>query len=124
MNMSVFIYSTKLGNAYVVGCGKCEIAKFWFAKDGDSYSPLTEEEAKRIADKLVEFLKISVPSESLTEEEYGDSDRYLASVKLINRLSELHSESDDEDEEDEEEDETPSFDDFMKFMFMASMMTD
>ena len=123
--MSVFFYSTKLGNAYVVGCGKCEIAKFWFAKGDDSHSPLTEEEAKRIADRLVEFLKISIPSESLTEEEYGDSDKYLKSVKLINRLSEsLHSESDEEDEEDEEEDETPSFEDFMKLMFMASMMTD
>lgn len=121
--MSVFFFSEKLGNAIVVGCGKCEIAKFWF--DGGekaSTSPFTQETAREKAEELVEFLDKTVPKNTLTEEAYGDSDETREHIRFLDKMSDMAGEIKgcgcDDCDDDEDDEDGVSFSDFMKLMAM------
>ena len=122
--MSVFFFSEKLGNAIVVGCGKCEIAKFWF--DGGekaSTSPFTQETPREKAEELVEFLDKTVPKNTLTEEAYGDSDVSREKIRLLDKMSDMAGKMkgcgcDDCDDDEDDDEGISSFDIFMKMMAM------
>ena len=66
-------FAQRLGNAYIVGLGGCELAKFWFKADGDSNSVLSEEKAKEMADGLRDYFEEKYDTSSMDEEEWGGS---------------------------------------------------
>lgn len=86
--MSLFYFAEKLGNAYVVGCGSNEVAKFWFDTEDEAHSPLTKECAKQQADALVEHLNNTVPIESLSTEVFGDdSEENVKKIRMLDKIA-------------------------------------
>lgn len=78
-------YTEKLGNAYIIGLGSVEIAKFWFTKEGESKSILSEEEAKGLAEDMCRFFEEKYDVDNL--EEFGDdSDFTRFMIKMYDRI--------------------------------------
>ena len=67
----VEFFTQRLGNAYVIGLGGCEIAKFWFTKEGESHSILSEDEAKNLAEDMCRFFEQKYDVAELDDEEFG-----------------------------------------------------
>ena len=72
----ISFFSQRLGNAYVVGLGGCELMKIWFKQDGESNSVFTEEDAKDFAEGVVEFLKGKYDESKFDEEDFGGSSEF------------------------------------------------
>ena len=79
----------KLGNgiAIVVGEGY-ELGKFWFAKEGESYTPLTEAEAETLARRFVDYLNKEHPLTEEMIEKFGDSEDAKEKMGEIQKLAE------------------------------------
>lgn len=81
--MSLFYYCEKLGNAYVVGIGVHELAKFWFGVKDESESPLSQEKAEEKANELKDWFDKEYPVDSLDKEAYGDSETQIKKIRAI-----------------------------------------
>lgn len=91
-----FYYQTQLGNAFIVGIGSYEIAKFWFDVDDGSSSPLSKEKAESLASKLVNFLNTHHPVTDSMKNEYGDSTKTLKKITVMNKIENDEELNDDE----------------------------
>lgn len=79
-------FSHRLGNAIVVFAGEYKLGEFWFKKDGESSSPLTEAEAETLANRFVDYLNKEHPIEG---DEYGDSKTTKASLDLNDEIAQM-----------------------------------
>ena len=83
----VEFYSQRLGNAFVVGLGGCEIMKIWFKAKGESNSVFTEEQAEEFADGIVRWLRERYDESSFDEKEFGgSSEMNRMALKLYDQL--------------------------------------
>ena len=118
--MSTFYFVEKLGNAYEIGCGERNLGKLWFAVDGESASPLSQEDAERICLKIADYLNKTYPISDEMAEEYGDSDNSIERIREINKMAESVS----CDDSDDDCDCGSSADTFLKLMMLKAMMGD
>ena len=115
--MSTFYFVEKLGNTYQIGCGERNLGKLWFRADGESASPLSQEDAERICLKIVDYLNKNHPISDEMAEEYGDSNDSVRRIREINEFAES-------DDSDDDCDCGSSADTFLKLMMLKAMMGD
>ena len=81
-------FCEQLGNAFVIGLGDHEIAKVWFNTKDGSKSILTKEEAKEITEGMCNLFNDKYDMSKFPVEEYGDSEKASAMVRIMNSLCE------------------------------------
>lgn len=118
--MSTFYFAEKLGNAYQLGLGERSLGKLWFDVEGESASPLPQEDAERICLKIIDYLNKTYPVTDEMSEKYGDSEE---TVKKIRELNEMAESCDCDDDDCDCGDDSP-LDGFMKLMMLRAMMGD
>ena len=87
MTCEYFYHKIGNGIAIVVGEGY-ELGKFWFSKEGESETPLTEAEAETLARRFVEYLNKEHPITKEMAEKLGDSEEAKSKMDDIQKLAE------------------------------------
>lgn len=80
-------FAEELGNMITIGVGESKLGEIWFNREGQSDSPLSKTEAENIALKIVAHLNEKYPITEERAEEWGDSDKTIEKIKVMNKAS-------------------------------------
>lgn len=111
--MTCEYFYRRMGNGISIAVGEgYELGKFWFKKDGESTTPITEAEAETLAQRFVDYLNKEHPITEDMVEKFGDSDETKSKMEELDKMAQSVSTANDDD----------GFKEFKAKLMMAALM--